>query len=194
MYKIDKNNEIKNGIYKTSIEGLFFIDINKHEDDRGFYAELSRIPELNEILTKPFEIKQINHSFSVQYVTRGMHAENWQKLVTVVSGSCFSALVDLRAESPTFKQVEIIRLGLDENCLYGCLYIPYGVANSVCIENKHCHYLYFVDELYKNRDPRGDKSISLFDPELNINWPITRDKMILSQRDLNCVYLKDLER
>ncbi|NMB56372.1 dTDP-4-keto-6-deoxy-D-glucose epimerase [Candidatus Beckwithbacteria bacterium] len=182
--------EIKNGIYKTKIDGLYFVSSQLHEDSRGFFAELCKIPSLNEILDKPFIIKQINHAHSQTYVVRGMHAESWRKLVAIVKGTAFCALVDIRPDSLTFKQVEIFNLG--PQALYGCLFVPIGVANSIAVEKDEVEYLYFVDALYKDRNPKGDQAISLFDPDLQIPWPIEKEKMIISERDQKSVQLRDL--
>ena len=51
-------------------------------------------------------------------------------------------------------------------------------------------YIYCVDRLYQDRDKAGDQAISLFDPDLNITWPLNRDKMVLSERDKNAVFLR----
>ena len=52
-------------------------------------------------------------------------------------------------------------------------------------------YVYLVDRLYKDRDPAGDVAISLFDPGLNIDWPLKKEEMIISDRDKQAVSLKE---
>jgi len=67
-----------------------------------------------------------------------------------------------------------------------------GVANSIAVIKGPLLYHYAVDTFYDERDPAGDKALSLFDPELNIQWPIEREKMILSRRDADSATLREL--
>jgi len=183
-------DEIENGIFKTAIDGLYFIQRSKHEDDRGFFSEVAHIPELDVITRNTFIIKQINHARSGLNVARGIHAEGWNKLIFITQGSCFCALADLRKDSPTFKTIETFELG--DTGLFGALYVPMGVGNSYLVTQGPLDYVYYVDRLYADRDTSGDAAISLFDPELNIEWPIKKEDMILSERDKNCVMLKEI--
>lgn len=184
-------NHVANGIHKTDIPGLFVVVATKHPDERGHYAELMRIPELNQVIGDPFEPVQINHSHSHKQVIRGFHAENWNKLVTVIHGYCFSVLVDVRPDSPTFGQSITIELGDGNNALYGGIFIPAGVANSALALSEPVEYLYFVDQLYSERDTSGDVSISLFDPDIAAPWPIDQSQMILSERDRQSISLRE---
>ncbi|MDA1317240.1 MAG: dTDP-4-dehydrorhamnose 3,5-epimerase family protein [bacterium] len=181
--------EIQNGIFKTTIDGLYFITRSKYEDERGFFSEIARMPELDTITGNQFVVKQINHARSDINVIRGIHAEGWNKFIFVTQGSCFCALADLRKDSSTYQAVETFQMGNDG--LFGSLYVPQGVGNSYLVTQGPMDYVYFVDRLYADRDTSGDAAISLFDPTLNIPWPISRDQMIISERDRNCVMLKD---
>lgn len=191
-YVLTEENKVGNNIYKTSIDGLYFIKNDVLEDERGFFRTTAILPDLNELLTEKYEVKQLNHSRSQKNVVRGMHAENWRKLITLVSGKCFCVLADIRPDSLTFKKVEYFLLGTDSDCLTGSLYVDKGIANSYCVIDGPADYFYTFDKLYRDRDPVGDKSISIFDPDLNIEWPISRDEMIISDRDKNCISLKEL--
>lgn len=190
MFQPQAGLEIKDGVYKTKIEGLYYLAYNLNSDERGFFAEVGHTHKIEAITGQPFKIAQINHSRSMANVVRGMHAEGWNKLTTVINGLAFSALADVRPESPTFGQVETFEFGPDNGGLKGSLYISMGIANSVCVLKAPVDYIYCVDKLYQDRDPKGDQAISLFDPDLNIPWPIAKDKMIISDRDKNAVYLR----
>jgi len=148
------------------------------------------INELESIRKASFNIRQINHSRSEVHVTRGFHAEAWDKLITVFNGVCFCALADIRPDSPTFARVETFLLGNGEGTLDGSLFISQGIANSVCVIQGPVDYMYGVNKLYKDRDPKGDRAISLFDPDLHVEWPISKDQMIISDRDANSVTLR----
>jgi len=182
---------ISEGIYKTSIDGLFFVEKSFHEDERGFFSEIGRIPEIEAITGTPFVVKQINHARSNKNVVRGIHAEGWNKFIFVTQGKAFCALADLRPTSPTFKAIQTFVLGFGEGALSGSLYVPMGVGNSYAVLDGPMDYVYFVDRLYADRDTSGDAAISLFDPELAIDLPIGKEAMILSERDKNCITLKE---
>lgn len=182
-------NKVGEYVYQTPIKGLLFLEHKRFDDDRGFYAELAHIPEVEQVVGHEFKIKQINLSHSKQNVIRGFHAENWNKLLTVTHGSCFCAWVDLRPSSPTFKQVVTMNLGLGEQVTFGSIYVDAGIGNSFCVTQGPLDYLYGVDQLYSERDTSGDVAISLFDTELNVAWPLTRDEMVISERDTAAITL-----
>ncbi len=178
-------------IYKTSIKDLYFIEHKCHTDERGSYCELDLIPEIEEAAGHSFNIRQINYSYSEQNVIRGFHAENWNKLATVIHGVAHCVLLDIRPESPTFRQTAEFRLGNEEGALNGSIFISKGIANSFLVIKGPVKYLYGVDQLYAERDKGGDAAISLFDPEINIEWPISSEEMVISERDLSAVNLAE---
>ncbi len=188
-YIIDKQNEIEGNIYRTSIEGLIYCDRKLLGDDRGFFSEVTHLPYIQKITGNDFAIKQVNHARSVKNVVRGIHAEDWNKFTFIASGKAFCAVVDLRPESPTYKNVETFVLGFDQESLHGGIFVPRGLGNSIAVLEGPLDYIYFVDKLYSERDPAGDTAISLFDPQLAIEWPIPREQMIISERDSRAVFL-----
>jgi dTDP-4-dehydrorhamnose 3,5-epimerase len=186
--------QVSENFYKTSIQGLWYFQAAKHSDERGFFSEIVKLPELEQIIGQPFNIQQINHARSVENVVRGMHAEGWNKLVTVVSGLVFSAVADVRPQSATYKQVEYFKLGYDYEQAFGNgLFISQGLANSVVVLQGPVSYLYFVDKLYAERNAGDDQAISVFDPDLNITWPINKNEMKLSERDRNALKLREVK-
>ncbi|OGV96085.1 hypothetical protein A2W24_00920 [Microgenomates group bacterium RBG_16_45_19] len=183
LYQPNRQNQLADRIHSTSLSGVFYVDHVITPDQRGHFAELALLPDLNAQLPEPFVIKQLNLAHSQPKVIRGFHAEGWHKLITLVRGTVFSVLLDLRLTEPTFGQIQTFRLGDDTDALKGCLYLPLGIANSVCVVNGPVDYLYGVDRLYRDRDPQGNEAISLFDPDLHIPWPIPKDELIFSTRD-----------
>jgi len=192
LYQPIKAKQLTENIYKTKIKGLFYIKRNSFSDNRGFFAELAHLPQIETVIKNPFVIKQINHSQSITNVIRGLHAEDWNKLTFITTGLAFCALVDINPQSETFAQTETFRLGFADNALTGSLFVTSGIANSICVLKGPVEYTYCVDKLYKDRDKKGDQPISLFDPDLNISWPIPKQQMIISQRDKNAVNLRQL--
>lgn len=185
------DNQLAPRIFQTKLPGLLYLAHQQYEDNRGFYAEIALLPDLQEIIDQPFQIAQINEASSHQHVTRGLHAENWNKLVTITSGTAYCVLVDLRFDLPSFGQAEYILLGKTSPANNGSLYIPAGIANSYCVLQAPLDYVYCVDQLYANRDHSGDVAISIFDPDLNLIWPIDAKQMVRSNRDINAIALKD---
>jgi len=191
-FRSDHSHELAHQIYSTRIKDLFFLKHNFNPDERGSYSELAKIPHLDEVTGQKFQLRQLNLSHSKTHVTRGLHAEGWNKLATVISGAAYCALADIRPDSSTFGRVESFYLGALPLSERGCLYIPQGVANSFCIVEGSADYLYAVDKLYQDRDPQQDQAISLFDPDLRITWPIPKSEMIISERDRQSITLREL--
>lgn len=172
-------------VKKTSIEGLLILERPTDEDERGFFREVFHFDELEEVLGFKFNPVQVNHSKSKPKVLRGLHAENWNKLVYPVTGKVFVAIVDIRPDSPTFAKVETFNF--DELKRYA-LFIPEGLANSFCvIGQEDADYLYLVDAYYDGTDTTA---IAWDDPDLNVDWPI-KDP-IISGRDKHNPKLRDL--
>lgn len=191
LFKPSENLKVSERIYKTNICGLFYIHAPVHKDERGFFSEKAIIDEIEKQIGTSFVIKQLNHTRSNTNVTRGMHAEDWNKLITVTSGVIFSALTDVNPDSSTFLRVETFMLGVQDNALQGSLFISKGIANSLCVVKGPVDYIYAVDKVYKERDKKGDLAISLYDADLNIKWPIKKEDMIISKRDLQSITLRE---
>lgn len=172
-------------IQKTSIEGLLILKRPKHEDERGFFKEIFHVDEIEKTLNIEFKGVQMNHAFSKPKVLRGIHAENWNKIICPLNGEVFVAVLDIRPESPTFGQVETFNIN-DENRI--ALFISKGLANSYCITGEQAvDYVYLVDAYYDGTDQRA---VAFDDPDLNINWPISDP--IISERDKNNPNLREL--
>jgi dTDP-4-dehydrorhamnose 3,5-epimerase len=182
-YLPNNQNQVAERIYSTKINGLYYLAHDIHPDDRGFFAELNLIPDLEKVIGQPFPVKQVNLAQSKLNVCRGFHAEGWNKLISIVSGTGFCALADIRPQSPTFRLVETFVLGQAESALKGSLFIAKGIGNSVCTLEAPLSYLYLVDRLYRDRDTADEGATSMFDPSLNVSWPIEKHQMIISTRD-----------
>ncbi len=185
MIGLPKNHMENNYIKKTSIPGLLILERPILSDERGFFRELFHKDELEKISGIKFDGVQMNHSHSVSGVIRGIHAEQWNKIIYPVSGEVFIAIVDIRPDSPTFGKVETFNVG--ENNRIG-LFIPNGLANSVCvIGEKPVDYIYLVDAYWDGSDTRA---IAWDDPDLQIDWPVKNP--VISERDKNNPKLREL--
>lgn len=185
--------KIADGVYKTKISGLNYLTFPMFGDDRGVFTSFHKIPKLNPILGTDFVVKQLNYAYSIPNVIRGMHGEAWNKLITVLSGKALCVLADIRPNSPTFLKTEYFEFEFDPKAktLSG-LYITQGIANSICVLKGPVGYLYAVDQLYEDRDVKGDQAISVFDPDLAIDWPLSKDQAVISERDTKAITVREL--
>ena len=191
QYDPTKTKAIGDVFLETPFSGMFYMPLKVFEDERGFFTEIGRMPEVEELTNQPFSVQQLNLSSSKTNVMRGFHAEGWNKLVTVTTGVALCAWADIRLESDTFGQVLMMKLGPGEGAHFGSFYIPQGIANSFLVLEGPMLYSYAIDRLYKDRDQSGDVAISLFDPDLGVDWPIDKEQMIVSKRDINTISLRE---
>lgn len=193
-YQPKKELEVAENIFKTGVDGLYYIRYRKFADDRGLFTQILEPARIKAAgINENFQIKQVNMSISKEKVARGLHSEGWNKLITVVGGRAFCALADVRKDSPTFKKVEYFDLDADADSEWGeGLYISKKIGNSLCAVEGPVQYVYGVDLLYNERDKNDDLAVSIFDPELDIQWPFPKEELIISQRDVDSVTLKEL--
>ena len=164
----------------VGIAGSVLVPLTVHEDGRGHFAEMFRrswLPGMREVL-------QANLSLSRPNVLRGLHfhrkqADYW----TILSGTAFIGLYDLRRESPTGEKKAEIEIAADER---RCLFIPKGVAHGFYTAGGIL-LQYLVDEYYTGEDEFG---VAWDDAEMGIDWP-SRDP-ILSDRDRSNPGLADV--
>lgn len=171
-------------IEKTAIDGLLVISRPTHTDARGFFREPFRLNELEEAVGRPVGFVQQNHALSYQRVLRGLHAEGWDKLVYVPRGQVFTAIGDIRPDSPTFGQVATFHLGGPN---LGALFVPRGLAHGYCVLSEDADYIYLVTSYYDGSDTRA---VLWNDPDLAVPWPIAEP--ILSARDRENPTLRNL--
>lgn len=172
-------------VKKTSIDGLLVIEMPAHPDERGFFREVFHLNEIEKTLGIKFNPVQLNHARSKPKVLRGIHGENWNKLIYPVNGEIFVAIVDIREDSATFGKYETFTIS-DQNRI--ALFISNGLANSyVVVGEREVDYLYLVDKYY---DGSPTKAIAFDDPDLNIAWPIADP--IISERDKNSIKLREM--
>jgi len=168
--------KLKEMIKTTNIEGLLVVEGGQtFSDDRGFFREPFRRNEFEESLGKPWVHVQENHAFSKKDVLRGIHIAPWDKFIYVPYGEVLSVIVDVRKNSPTFKQVFKMQIGFSNKVK---LFIPEGLGNSYIILSEEAVYEYQVNKYYQ---AGAEKGIAWNDPELGIQWPVNNP--ILSEKD-----------
>ncbi|HLZ25849.1 MAG TPA: dTDP-4-dehydrorhamnose 3,5-epimerase family protein [Chloroflexota bacterium] len=166
------------------LTGVWVQELRTFGDERGFFREAFRLQDLESAVGDRLQFVQLNHSRSRRGALRGMHAEDWEKLVYVAHGEVFVALADIRPASPSFGQIETFSLG--DECSLG-VFIPRGVAHGYCVLSDVADYIYQVTAYYAGTDR---PAVAWDDPDLAIPWPIASP--ILSERDQHNPNLRQL--
>lgn len=167
-------NELQ--VKETVIPGFFEVDLVVHGDNRGWFKENYQKEKMEALGLPSFEVVQNNFSFNQEVgVTRGLHAEPWEKFISVANGKVFGAWVDLRP-GPSFGQKLTIEITPSK-----AVFVPRGVANGYQTLEPNVTYTYLVNEHWS---PDAQYTlVNLFDPEINIDWPIPIEKSIISEKD-----------
>ena len=166
------------------LAGVWVFERHTFPDNRGFFREAFRLDEIEGVVKRPLHFVQMNHSRSSRDTLRGLHAENWDKLVYVPAGEVFTALADVRPDSPTFGQMETFRFTPESGLT---VFVPAGVAHGYCVLSEEADYIYQVTAYYDGSDRRA---IAWNDPDLAVPWPVQQP--ILSERDRQAPRLRDL--
>lgn len=162
----------------TTIPGLLVLTLPVHRDKRGWFKENWQRAKMLALGLPDFAPVQNNVSFNVEAgVTRGMHAEPWDKLVSVAAGRAFGAWVDLRA-GPSFGRVHTAELGPET-----AVFVPRGVANGFQALAAHTSYSYLVNEHWSDSARDSYSSVHVADPQLGIPWPMGLGDARLSEAD-----------
>lgn len=174
--------------HETEIPGLLIFDVSLVGDDRGYFQEKFQKAKLVKAgLPESFNVVQNSLSYNKEAgVTRGLHAEPWDKYISVITGKVFCAYVDLR-KGPSFGKMVTVELTPTKT-----VFLPQGVANSFQTLEPDTYYLYSVNAHWSADNYDKYCFVNLADPTLNIQWPISLDKAIMSDRDRNHPMLKDI--
>ncbi|WP_454112196.1 sugar nucleotide-binding protein [Microbacterium aurum] len=169
----------------TPIPGLVVFDLPVHGDSRGWFKENWQREKMVPAGLPDFGPVQNNISFNDQVgTTRGIHAEPWDKWVSVASGRIFGAWVDLR-EGPTFGAVYTTELDPSK-----AIFVPRGVGNSYQTLEPDTAYTYLVNDHWS---PDASYSfLNLADETAAIDWPIPLDQVEISAKDLAHPRLADV--
>jgi dTDP-4-dehydrorhamnose 3,5-epimerase len=170
---------------ETPIPGLVVYDLPVHGDSRGWFKENWQREKMTAAGLPDFGPVQNNISFNDAVgTTRGIHAEPWDKWVSVATGRIFGAWVDLR-EGPTFGAVYATELDPSK-----AIYVPRGVGNSYQTLEPDTAYTYLVNDHWS---PTAEYSfLNLADETVAITWPIPLDQVEISEKDKNHPRLADV--
>lgn len=164
---------------ETKLKGAFVLEINKLEDERGFFGRSWCMNELKEHGLNT-SIAQANTSFSKKKGTlRGMHYQNdphqETKLIRCTRGSIYDVIIDLRPNSPTYKEWFGIELTQDN---YKMLYVPEDFAHGFITLENDTEVTYLVTEFYT---PGAEAGIRWNDSQFAVKWPLNPE--VISEKD-----------
>lgn len=163
-------------IVETPIPGVLLLALPIHGDNRGWFKENWQRAKMVALGLPDFHPVQNNISFNNTVgATRGIHAEPWDKFISVASGRIFGAWVDLR-DGPTFGTVFTAEVGPAH-----AVFVPRGVGNGYQTLEPSTAYAYLVNGHWR---PDGSYTfVNLADETLGIDWPIPLSSAEISEKD-----------
>ncbi len=165
---------------QTKLPGAYIIELEKQEDERGFFARVWCKKEFSEHRLAS-RMVQANMSANKKRGTlRGLHYQlaphQETKLVRCTKGAIFDVIIDLRPESGTYKQWLGVELTAENHKM---LYVPEGFAHGYQTLRDDTEVFYQVSEFYS---PESERGVRWNDPAFSIHWAIT-DSMLISPKD-----------
>ena len=165
---------------KTAIPGVFTIEPSVFGDHRGYFLESFNLEKFEENIS-PIKFVQDNESKSSKGVLRGMHFQKppyaQAKLVRCIEGEVLDVAVDIRKNSKTYGQhVTVLLSGENKRQLF----VPRGFAHGFLVLSDTATFAYKVDNTYA---PEFDAGIRWNDKELNIQWGLEENEVLVSAKD-----------
>jgi dTDP-4-dehydrorhamnose 3,5-epimerase len=175
---------------KTKIKDLLIIEPKIWKDDRGYFFESYSKRNFDEAGINASFV-QDNQSLSQKGTLRGLHAQYGEhaqgKLVRVIKGRVIDVAVDIRKFSETYGQHVAVELSEDNQLLF---WVPAGFLHGFVTLENDTIFSYKVTGLY---DKNSEIGVIWNDPELNIDWGISAEEIILSEKDKVLPFFKDLD-
>ena len=175
---------------ELDIKGVWLIEPKRFGDARGYFCETFKLSKFESHIGK-VEFVQDNESLSTRGVLRGLHFQRgeWSqaKLVRVSQGRVLDVAVDLRGGSPTYGQHVAVELSRDNGRQ---MFIPRGFAHGFVVLSDEAQFQYKVDNVYA---PQSEATLRFDDPALGIDWPIAKEEMKLSEKDLRGMAFAEVE-
>jgi len=177
-------------IEKTPLQDCCIIHDTVFEDSRGYFFESFNAGKFESLTGINAQFVQDNQSSSTCGVLRGLHMQTGEyaqaKLVRVLEGSVLDVAVDLRKYSSTFGKTFTVELSADN---HKQLYIPRGFAHGFVVLSDKAVFFYKCDNFYNKKSELG---IMYDDPDLKIDWQLSKNELILSEKDQRNFYLADV--
>jgi len=175
--------------HPTPIPGLLLIDLPVHGDNRGWFKENWQREKMISVGVPDFGPVQNNISFNDAVgTTRGIHAEPWDKFISIAFGRVFGAWVDLR---PGESFGAVFTAELDPST---AIFVPRGVGNSYQTLEPNTAYTYLVNAHWSSEVQSEYTFVNLADEDLAIAWPISLKDAELSDKDRRHPSLQQVRR
>lgn len=172
-------------VQETEIPGFYTIKLPVHGDNRGWFKENYQKEKMEALGLPAFDIVQNNVSFNEKKgVTRGLHAEPWEKFISTAFGRVFGAWVDLR-EGDSFGKVLTLEINPGT-----AVFVPRGVANGFQTLDDNVAYSYLVNDHWSLEAKAKYTFVNYADPALGIEWPLEPTEV--SEDDKNHPLLADV--
>lgn len=177
-------------VIQTEIPGVVVIEPRVFEDPRGYFFESFSQRDFDSQV-REVKFVQDNESKSSYGVLRGLHFQKpphaQSKLVRVVKGSVLDVAVDIRKGSPTFGKYVAVELSEQNHRQF---FVPRGFAHGFVVLTDEVVFQYKCDNFYA---PQSEGAVAWNDPDLNIDWKVPADKILLSDKDRRHPLLKDAD-
>ena len=178
-------------VEQTKLDGCYIVHDTIFKDNRGFFFESFNKKRFEDLTGFSTEFVQDNQSFSSKGTLRGLHFQQGEhaqsKLVRVLSGSVLDVAVDVRPASKTFGQYVAVELTGDNHVQ---LFIPRGFAHGFVVLSDTATFFYKCDNFYNKASEGG---IIYNDKDINIDWKLPHDQLVLSDKDMQLGALRDFK-
>jgi dTDP-4-dehydrorhamnose 3,5-epimerase len=169
---------------ETTLKGAFVIEVEKFEDQRGFFARAwsRKEVEANGLISR---VAETNISFSKRRGTlRGMHYQvapyEQVKLVRCTAGAIYDVIIDMRLDSPTYRKWTGVELTAEN---YRMLYAPENFAHGFQTLEDNTEVTYQVSQFYS---PESERGVRYDDPVFQVQWPLP--VAVISEKDIAWPY------
>jgi len=169
-------------ILPLEIPDAWVAKFDVHRDARGCFHEWFKLSEIEMLTGFQFNIEQANISTSKKGVIRGLHyslsPQGQAKWLTCVSGKILDVIVDIRLGSPTFGKFVTIEIDSSSS---NAIFIGPGLAHGFSVLEENTAVAYLLSSPYS---PSHEHAINPFDPQLKIDWKLSENNIVISQKDL----------
>lgn len=178
-------------VIKTEIDGVLILEPRIFGDARGYFFESFNAKEFAEKTGLEVNFVQDNESMSRYGVVRGLHFQKppytQSKLVRVVKGRVLDVAVDIRKGSPTYGKYVAVELSAEN---HRQLFISKGFAHGFSVLSEEVVFQYKCDAYYA---PQSEGAIIWNDPSIGIDWKVSNEDVLLSDKDRNHPALCEFE-
>lgn len=166
---------------ETKLKDCYILEPTVFGDSRGYFFESYNKQTFDNLINQNVNFVQDNESFSSRGVLRGLHGQKGEfaqaKLVRVTQGEVLDVAVDFRKDSPTYLQHVSVKLSSENKKQ---LFIPRGFLHGFVVLSQTAVFNYKCDNLYNKEAEEG---IIYNDSDLNIDWLLNEDQLMISEKD-----------